>query len=451
MWQKDVEEFLQGRFQLDCPRIELIPCVSGSKKTNLSGSGYVSLNEDGHFDLKVYIPEELSTDEVFEQLKWKPGKVIGDEAYYDMIAHDISGSSWQAERFIPDKSSGPNGSMIIGEITELHQIEDTNTDNERGFFQLHFNEVVKVPLNTIVKEHETVGESTRKLRTGIRLARFEACGIDFEIEENEGHTKFSAASDAVEFVDVTINRIFESFCFVTSRSESWSILVIGNSRGIKTRIRAVKSNKLKSRIPSPISYQRIHNTDSVWQLFACYLMHTLENEKDFFHPLSSLLYSVIESGKASFDVEALTLSVSIESLLKDELSNFYGIIPDLSSDIEVAKKLISESKALNDKFKKRVLGSFSAMKRARAKDILFALRDNCFIDNSLVKTYGDLRNKSAHGVKSSRADVQNYYNQISAALVLFFQLVFLIIKYEGEYTDYGTYGYPTKQFNRRLP
>ena len=181
--------------------------------------------------------------------------------------------------------------MIIGRIPELRHIEDINSDNNRELLKLHFNEVVKVPLNTVVKEHETVGETTRKLKTSIRLARFEACNIDFEIEENEGHTKLSAASDTVEFTDVTINRIFESFCFVTSRSESWSILAIKNNSKIETRIRSVKTNRLKSRTPSPISFQRIQNNNSVWRLFKCYLTYTLANETGFFPPnIHALLF-----------------------------------------------------------------------------------------------------------------------------------------------------------------
>lgn len=450
MKQQDIEEFLRGRFNLDCPRIELVPCVPTSKKKSLFGSGYVALNKDGHFDLKVYFPEAFSINEVFEKLNWEPGKVIGDEAYYDLVAHDISGHKWQAERFIPDKNSGPCGSMIVGKMPELRKIEENHTTSTKGFIRLHFNEVIKIPLNTAVKELETVGESTRKMKTSIRLARFEACGIDFEVEENEGHTNLTAVSEAIEFNDVTISRIFESFSFVTSHSESWSILVIRNAGTTETRIRSVNIKRLKSRTPSPISYQRLQESSSVWVLFDCYLKYTLNNEIDYLHPISQELFAVIESGKASLDVEALTLSVSIESLLKEELSSYFKIPSELTKNICVAKEMIKESEILDEDFKNRIIGSLSAMKSARAKDMLFALRDDGLIDKELVKIYGDLRNKSAHGAKNSGGDVQNYYNQISAVLVLFFQLVFLVIKYDGEYTDYGTYGYPTKQFNAKL-
>lgn len=446
MKQQDIEELLQGRFELDCPRIELIPCVANSKKKALSGSGYIALNKDGYFDLKVYFPDAFPIDEVFEKLNWEPGKIIGNEAYYDLVVSDISGHKWQAERFIPDKNSGPNGSIIVGKLPELRRIKENHTASNKGIIQFHFNEVIKVPLNTAVKEHETVGESTRKMKTSIRLARFDACGIDFEIEGNEGHTKLSAVREGIEFTDVTINRIFESFSFVTSHSESWSILMIRNAETTETRIRAVNKKRLKSRTPPPISYQRIQEDTSVWVLFDRYLKYVLDNETDYFHAVSQELYVVIESGKASLDVEALTLSVSIESLLRKELSYFYNLPPELFNNICVVKEMLKESAVLDDDFINRMNGSLSAMKNARAKDILSVLRDRGLIDSKLVKIYGEIRNKSAHGAKSSGGDVQNYFNQISAIQVLFFQLIFLIIGYDGKYTDYGTYGYPSQQF-----
>jgi len=451
MKQQDIEEFLQGRFILDCPKIELVPCVPTSKKECLSGSGYIALNKDGHFDLKVYYPEPFSINGVFEKLNWEPGKVIGDEAYYELVAHDISGHKWRAERFIPDKNSSPFGSIIVGKIPELRKFEEDHMTSTKGFIQFRFNEVIKVPLNTTVKELETVGESTRKIKTSMRLSRFKACGIDFEIEENNGYTNLTAVSEDVEFTDITINRIFESFCFVTSHTESWSILVVRNAGTIETRIRSVNVKKLRSRTPSPISYQRIQESASAWVLFDCYLNHILNNKTDYLHPISQELFAVIESGKASLDVEALTLSVSVESLLKEELSDYFNVPPELTKNICVAKEMVKESDILEEDFKNRIIGSLSAMKSARAKDILFALCDKGLIDREPVKIYGGLRNKSAHGAKSSDGDVQNYFNQISAVLVMFYQLIFLIIKYSGEYTDYGTYGYPTKQFNAKLP
>ena len=70
MKSQDIQEFLQGQFELDCPKIELAPYAPSSKKSTLHGSGYISLSKDGTFDLKFYFPEPFSIDEVFEQLSW---------------------------------------------------------------------------------------------------------------------------------------------------------------------------------------------------------------------------------------------------------------------------------------------------------------------------------------------------------------------------------------------
>lgn len=451
MKPQDIEDFLQGQLELDCPRIELTPYSSSSQKSPLIGSGYISLSKDGNFDLKVYFPESFSFDEVFERLNWEAGKVIADEAYYNLKAYELSGGIWEAERFIPDRNSGPNGSMIVGKIPELFQREGNISESDKEWIQFHFNKIIKVPLNTIVKEQETVGDTTRKMKSGIRLARFTACNIDFEVEDNEGHTRLSAISEMVEFKELEINRVFESFCFVTSNSTSWSVLVIKRKKTTETRIRAVNPNILNSRIPPPIGFQRLQTTESVWRLFNCYLKYVFLNEVDYFHPISQELYSIIESGKASLDVEALTLSVSIESILKEEMSTLYKISAELTKNICVAKELVQGSEILDEDFKTRLIGTFSAIKNARAKDILFTLRDKGLIDKELVKTYSNLRNKSAHGGKGSGADVQNNFNRVSAVLVLFYQILFLVIKYEGEYTDYGTYEYPIKQFSGKLP
>ncbi len=451
MKQQDIQEFLQGQFELDCPKIELTPYAPSSKKTTLQGSGHISLAKDGTFDLKFYFPESFSIDEVFERLNWEAGKVISDDAYYNLKAYELSGAIWEAERFFPDRNSGPNGSMIVGKIPELYQKEENHNKSDKGWIHFYFNETVKVPLNTVVKEQETIGDTTRKMKSGIRLARFAASNINFEVEENEGYTRLSAISDAIEFKEILINRIFEAFCFVTANSASWSALVIKGKESKETRIRAVNPKTLKSRIPPPIGFQRLQTTDSVWRLFDCYLKHALLNKVDYFHPIFHEIYSVIESGKASLDIEALTLSVSIESLLKEEMSALYKVSAELTKSICVVKKLVQESEISNEEFKNRIVGIFSAMKNARAKDILFELRDKDLVDKELVKIYGDLRNKSAHGGKSSGADLQNHFNRVSAVLVLFYQLLFLVIKYEGEYTDYGAYGYPIKQFSGKLP
>lgn len=149
--------------------------------------------------------------------------------------------------------------MIVGRIPGLHCSEDVGQRFTKHMLQMHFNEAIMVPLNTVVEERQTIGEETHKLKKGIGLARFEAGNLNFEIETSDTFTTLIATTDVFELTDIKINRIFEAFYFVTGCAESWSVLKIIRNGSIETRIRAVNKNKKKSRTPPPISYHKLNN------------------------------------------------------------------------------------------------------------------------------------------------------------------------------------------------
>lgn len=447
----DLHSFLRGKLEINCPKIELTPTVPSTSKPILQGSGAILLTEEGRFELKVYFPKTFTFEEVFEHLEWEAGKVIPEDACYAVTAYDLSGYIWKADSLIPDRNSGPNGSIITGSLLELKKQDDLATGTDKTYINYYFNRMTHVPFNTLIKEQEEVGTTARKIKSSIRLARFASCNIDFEVEEIEGHTRLRAVCEADDYQANFISRIFEAFTFITASCASWSALEICHRGTCETRIRAVSPNSPSSRILPPIRLQRATNSNDVWRAFDCYLKYTLLNSHDYLHPLSIEVNSVIDSGKASLDIQALTMSVSIEALLKTEMSNLYSVPDTLVEDIDEAMNLIGKSPDIGPGFKQRIPGLLENMKNPRAKDILATLRSLGLIDKKLIKIYDSLRNKSAHGDKGSGSDFQNYYNRISSVLTLFHQLVFLAIGYEGEYADYSSYGYPAKQFCGKLP
>ena len=55
-----------------------------------------------------------------------------------------------------------------------------------------------------------------------------------------------------------------------------------------------------------------------------------------------------------------------------------------------------------------------------------------------------------HADSPRSIDLQTYINLCDSILVLFYQLIFLVIGYTGYYTDYSTYHYPNKKFDKNL-
>jgi len=445
-----IGDFLRGIVELDCPKVELKRSRQEEHAKTIEGSGSISLDSDGTFKLKVYISQLLDFEEIFEHLKWDAGKFVPDDAYYDLIAHEISGDIWTAERILVDRIVGVNGSLVLAKIPELKKQEESPVKYDKAMIHFYFNRLIRIPFNTAVSSRELVGDHIRSRKMVIRLARFEAASIKFEIEEFQGNTRLVAIFNECEPIEFMINRIHESFCFVTANSCSWSCLVIKAGAFVETRIRALRHIQVESRILPPISFKAIDPTNSWWHLFDCYLNNSLGNDTDYFHPLSSAVFSVIESGRASLDIEALSLSTSIEAILKEQMGDLFKPPESLFENIRIAQDIIKASLDLDNAFQRRLEGTFGSMKKLRAIDILHNLKNHGLIDDELVDIYGPIRNGSAHGDKMSGGDLQDYINKLHSVLVLFYHLVFLSIKYEGPYADYSAYGFPEKTFSRSL-
>jgi hypothetical protein len=447
---KRIEEFLDGRLVLDCPKITLYPCLRAPDKKPLVGAGTIAADQPGEFLLKVFFGEAFALEDTFVSLNWEAGQVIGVEHYYNLEACDIAGIMWTSERLLPDRSVGPEGSMIKSTFRDLRHTAHGQYRTQGTTVKFYFNDLVKVPMNTVIKEETSIEGKARSLRSGLMIARFSSEGVKFEVDNHSGKTVLRADFEQSEVPRSQVNRVFEAFCFVLARTNSWSVLVRLDANEQTTWLRAVKPEPERSRIGAPLNISHHLAARYVWKLFDKYFRHITRDSDSACHPVSLLSRAVFESGKASLDVQALTLCVKVESLLTDEMKGLYAVSDELKEDISIATKLITDSEALSSSFRKRVLGSLGAMRHPRAKDLLAELEKRCLIDSAGAKTYGKLRNQMAHGSQEPNPDVQELLNQAGSVLVLFYQLVFLIVDYQGGFSEYGEYGYPIKEFSGKL-
>ncbi len=447
---KDIDALLQRNFVLDFPKLTFSPQNLSLATTEgiYTGSGYASLNDKGYFEIKSYHPEPVSIKEVFAPLHWKAGEIIKESLYYRLRATDIQGIEWSADGILPDWSTGPGGSMVVAKAVKLVFRESRQSKGSKNYLRIIFATRIKFPPNTVVKTEKLVNEKTRKRSHTLSVAQISSNAIDFEIEEEGNSTVLSAVSGSVLFDEKVINCIIDTFSFITGTTERWSLLEIAQGETIETRVQATNVDATRSRVGPPI-HGTVPNPD-VWRLFDQFLSFGLNSSTDDRHPLGPLVHSVISSGKSALEVEALTLSTSIESLLKTQFAELLSENAATERNIEVASKQIESTLTLDANFRKRVLGALSAMKSPRAKDFLAKLEELKLIEPTFVKVYGELRNKSAHGIGVEWAEIQSYLNQCSTMLVLFYQLIFLRIRYTGSYTDYGTYEYPRKDFMGNL-
>lgn len=450
--QKDREQLLQKHFNLDFPTMALAPKSSRSRGRTFNGAGSVSVIDGGRFQIKLYHAQPISIDELFRSMEWRSGEIISEECYYELKAKDVEGKEWAAEGLLPDSSSGPGGTVVTANAAKLILREkiSPSRESQTHYLRITYGKAIKFPANTVVKTEKHVGHEARISSHHMSAAKFKVCDIQFEIEEDGGATVVSAQSDALRFDDKAISCIIDAFSFVTGSIEPWAVLEIWQDDHIETRLQTSPIDTKSSRIDRPVGDGRLSQAEACWRLFEKYLAYGLKSNDANGHPLGGLVRTVIAAGKGAVEVEALTLAVSTESLLADHFPAPKANDEVLKRNIKVTADLVNAAQNLDSGFRIRLLGTLNAMQFPRAKDVLTQLQKDGLIDSTLVKVYGELRNKSAHGVKVDWAEIQPFLNQCGSVLVLFYQLIFLKISYIGPYTDYGTYDYPLKTFTSIL-
>lgn len=448
MSEKKIQLHLENNTCLDCPKIILKPHLSTTSKRPLLAAGLINTDAQGKLQLKAFLTEPLSAQETFEHLNWETGRIIGDEYYYDLFATEIDGTEWIARRILLKKRTGFAGSTITAHLHEIECTEEQSKKTNFTHIEFHFKNSINAPFNTFIERESRINSTTRHNRLDLRIAQFSSENIEFELDCSETYPKLRALVREKHHNNILINRILESLRFILASTQQWLALQIITPEINILRLQSNLSDDIKSRVAPPTGSGHQANPTATWQLFDKYFKYIYQNKSDWIHPISILYGQVVNSGKISIETEALTISVSIETILKDYLSNLHTQ-SDLD-DLKIVKNTIKELPDINQSTKERLLGLISSMKKPRAKDILHSLIVKGLISEDLVKTYGTLRNKVAHTATNKNTTTQEFFNQTNSVLVLFHQIIFLIIEYNGDYIDYGSYKYPQRQFSSVL-
>lgn len=450
MKANELELISNNKFVLDCPKITLSPELPSTDKKSYTGSGSITQSGTGEFLLKLYCDGVISPIEVRSLfLNTTAGKIIGGSEYYCLSAVDLKGRSWEAKRIFPNIHSGPNpGYLVLGGLNEISYSSNLPKALTKSSVNIGYRGDIDIPCNKDTTVETSVGGERRSKYADFNIAKFQTNGFEFEIKKEKDWLSFCAVTQSRPITNAVITRFTEALQFVLGRTLHWSVMELLQQQTQETRVRAsLKNEKESSRIQPPISFRSYDNANNVWNLFGKYFGHVISYPERTWHPLFSLIHSVIESGKASLEAEALTLSVSIEGILKREFSAL--AMPDevFKKQVDRALNLIERSE-LSDSIKERMSGFLGAMLSPRAKDRLFILKDKRFIYKELIESWDKLRNSSTHADSPESVDFQTYLNRCNSALVLFYHLVFLAIGYTGEYTDYSSYDYPMKSFDQ---
>jgi len=450
MEQDEIKLIMENKFIIDCVYLKLTQQVSDSAQKIYEGSGFIGQNQDGSLSLKMYCKGKISFKEALSPYgEPVSGEIIKEEYFYQLSAKDIQGREWDARWILPNIQPGPEfmDYVITANMNEITSVLTFDKEIKASYANIYFPGKIKIPCNIWTQEEKTVGGKKESFSSTLDVAKCSSCDFEFRMENGANWLELKAVSQVRDINDTQIMRFIESLQFVLAMPLSWCISEIREKNTEKIRIKSCQSNDEQSRIGSPVYMDGPFSY--AWLLFDKYLTHIINyKDKESWHPISSWIHAVIESGSASLDTEALVLSIAIEGLLREEFKHLETGNVELEAKINEAKSIIQQS-TLDEPFKKRIDASLTAMLQSRAKDLLYILQKKNLIDEKLIKEYGKLRNPSAHGTFDI-SNPQECLDRCSIALMLFYYLIFLAIGYTGKYIDYSVHGFSVKEFNATL-
>lgn len=441
------------KFEVDCYQIVLTQEGEIDNPRIYKGPGTIIQNDENYFSVKIFCEGKLDIKEMFGKInRLTPGKLIERTNFYSLEAFDYAGNTWSANSILPDTNGGMecDGFLVSSNFKRLFCHRKEHHKHKGATLKLFYKGKYKIPCNTITKSKHIIGTEDRGTSSKFNVAQFEFENIEFEILSDDDRLIVYLYSQTENLTRVTAQRIHEALQFVLVNLELWDILLIQKGKTQETIFQTVPPSSQKSRVQPPLHFDSVDREGYVWKMFELFFKYSLSYQEPDWHPLYEQVHKVIESGKASIEAHSLTLAVSIEGLLKLCFNEVALPDDEFKNLVKEATDEINKS-GIDSILKKRLQGVLGAMKRPRAKDMLYSLQQAGIVEERLITSWSNMRNSSAHSDSIDLSEIQDYLNDCSAMCVLFNQLIFYVIGYKGEYTDYSLFGYPKKKYEPPEP
>lgn len=418
----DVEAYLKGEMVLHFRRITLTQRRTDTPIV-FSGPGQVHLHE-GRLNYVIYhtgVADEANRLMMLSTAG-KAGELVHENALFDFEGVDVAGKTWAAEGV--DTSGGSyrfEYCVVQGSIEVLSSRQALSGTRAPYLHQIYFDD----PHFPSPRTFPSPGLEFVCADSSVTITKDES-GCDVSVFGGNLNDRFSRA--IVKTLSVLSGVRLQ--LGVTEKIWGGQSIVELYSRDIELSNRQLLPPvKIPVRCPS----------DFVASIFTL-LVGFFEHDGAVYYDNWNKLNRAWQTG---LEPMALNVSVCIEGVLK-------AYFEELGTDrdfAELAKLAVPEVTKLNvDKRIKTLLSScLGGTCNFKPKTALRALKEAGDISPDLAAKWNKLRSETAHAVVGgeAREDWQRTVNLTFANIKLFYEILFLIVGYEGERIDYESHGFPS--------
>lgn len=435
---KEVEAAITNNLSIDFVSITLTQDTAENPK-KYAGPGSIFLDVDGVIHLKMYhvYKDEYDTlrdlRDGFKGDGLVPGKIIDEQHYYSLEGVDMKGRQWSSSHV---SLSGHTSFPARGKIIEarLQKISLTHLKTEVDKSQREFAYIIipgkyKIPCNKY--EESAKG-------TSLTICELDLGSYSCEIKKRDSHIEMSIRGSSSIAIDKYANILLEAIS-ICAGSFLRPKLRMESSKDRKLVVIHSTGKPLIQELQSPIEGMNARGAVHLEEFARKYTNKVDEPYTELF----GYWYRIFSESSGELENRALVLTTAIEGLLKKYFSEYGAPDADFVAQAKDAKPKI-KAVDIGQRIKERILSSIGNALSSTPKNSLHSLAASEIIPVELIKTWSELRNKSAHAdeLKQSDAEFQEFLDQLFGCLELFYCLLLKHIEYKGNYIRYSQTGWP---------
>lgn len=440
--EKEIQEIINGSFSLYFAEATLRQKCDDPIVYH--GPGKLFYTDEGKLSIELFclnLNEKESSknhDRKLDQISnYKPGQLIPTEHYFDLDATDISGKQWHAENiwFPRTACSGTMGEIIVFEIQEYILYQKNRWTEKEPNLIFYINGKFNLPWNKYQKKENSWSLNICELEFENFLFYAEYFDDSFMIVKlslgkpeklTKNHKKLSRLF--LEALRIATGRFIQPILCIENFGQKQTVRIQSRKKTIETKS-----------IKSPLHHTH-PDSGSFSEFIKCYLTYQKE-------PLSILYrywFKILDVQGNHFENLALVLTTSIEGIVRKYFNKSGLPDKDFIEKIDKTKNIIHDAQNIPEDIKSRIKSSLGHIKNFSAPNALRKLEKANVISKDMRASWGNLRNKVAHG---NSLELENNDNDLTVAqnldcLTIFYILLLKTIKYNGKFINYSKENWP---------
>ena len=455
--------FLSGKFVVDCVEIKLTQNGTATPIVYAS-SGYLHVTPENGIEARlICLRDDVQPPSIQSLLArigdLSPGKFIPDSHYFKLEATDVAGNLWVN----PVVGVKATESTKATTLTVLCDFIACNPRVPEGgsvaagpvpaWAHMVFLEELDFPLNVVERRDTSVlGRPSIKVAPTLSTGAVGDLKVTYEnraVTPETRHAELSAvANKKAEVPKGFQDKLLEAVRFATATMVSCVMLetMHGGTRTLEL-FKARPSNK--GLIQPPLNPRSSGEAEAFFNLLDRYYRYACSAATgDELAPITKRIAGLYSLKDVWIDTTALMVSVAVEAVASDSAFAKLATPSQATKDgVDTIFEAIRKSGA-DTTLIERAISSMGTMKSSRAVDKLFALEAMGVLAASEPTNWKGLRNPIAHG--SLRIDpkaLQDLLDNIYGSMTMLYKLVFILIGYDGPYSDYSQHGWHIKTFD----